>query len=427
VDPSSRSRRWARGALPFVLCALLAPPALGQALAPPEPSAAALVGQAKREYRAQHFEAAARLFERALAAAPRDPATHYNLARSHDRLGDAAQAVRSYRNYLALKPGATDRAKVAARVATLEAGLRRSHGRCTFSSEPPGATIRVGSAEARPLGESPLEIWLPAGPQRVLFQLEGYLETAQDIELRAGATLELRAALQPRPRDATLSLEILPRGARIYVDDTLRGSAPLGEPLRLSPGPHALRVEADGHQSSAEALMLDAGARRTLRLSLTRSAAPSAGEEAPEASPLTPAAGPLAATDAAPPEPQAPAPAPEEPPSQGGPGLASWTLFGLGAVALAAGLLCGRLMLDEESGLQEDRAQPAGLERSSYDERVETAQRYQLAANLSFGVAAASGGAALLVWWLQPEPAATAPLTLRVQPTLSGGSLALSW
>jgi tetratricopeptide (TPR) repeat protein len=73
-------------------------------------------------YEAGRFELSIEHFEAADRLAP-SPALSYNIARAYEKLGDRAQALRAYRDYLRRDPVATNAAQARERVAKLEASL----------------------------------------------------------------------------------------------------------------------------------------------------------------------------------------------------------------------------------------------------------------------------------------------------------------
>jgi hypothetical protein len=59
------------------------------------------------------------------------------------------------------------------------------------------------------------------------------------------------------PSTATVEILVVPE-AELYIDDALRGSA-RKHSVRLEPGPHVLRLKAEGYQDHAATVVLDAG------------------------------------------------------------------------------------------------------------------------------------------------------------------------
>ena len=73
---------------------------------------------------------------------------------------------------------------------------------------------------------------------------------------------------------ATVVIDASPSGARILVDGTEVGIAPMGRPLRLMPGHHDLRVELAGYDGAERPLELQPGDRVEEKLALTPEQAP---------------------------------------------------------------------------------------------------------------------------------------------------------
>jgi Flp pilus assembly protein TadD len=63
-------------------------------------------------------------FERARALRPADPAVHLGLAVSHDRLGQAEDAIEAYQEYLRLLPDTPYADKIRKRISELLASPR---------------------------------------------------------------------------------------------------------------------------------------------------------------------------------------------------------------------------------------------------------------------------------------------------------------
>ncbi|MFO7181299.1 MAG: PEGA domain-containing protein, partial [Pseudomonadota bacterium] len=111
-------------------------------------------------YAAGRYKEAADHFLRADALVP-SAAHSYNAARAHEKLLDAAGALRHYRDYLRRKPNARNGAEVRRRVAALEAELvARGLRQLTVISTPPGATVSI---DELPVGVSPWTGELPPG------------------------------------------------------------------------------------------------------------------------------------------------------------------------------------------------------------------------------------------------------------------------
>lgn len=137
----------------LLCCSLLAGPAAaiaGEPAATVQQQAAALYKQGVGRFKAQDFEAAARLFQQAYDLDP-SPVLLYNLARSAEEMGDAEAAIRHYRAYLQRFESASDRSEVERRIRTIEAFQRQAaKGTVVLTELPVGATLSLNGAPTRP-------------------------------------------------------------------------------------------------------------------------------------------------------------------------------------------------------------------------------------------------------------------------------------
>ena len=107
------------------------------------------------------------------------------------------------------------------------------------------------------------------------------LDAIVHYDLVAGAGDEVAEAQRGAARErilqlelvvATVVLDVRPLGARVVVDETDLGAAPVGRPVRLAPGEHRLRVTHPAHQPLEKKLSLEAGDRleESVQLSAVR-------------------------------------------------------------------------------------------------------------------------------------------------------------
>src|SRR5207248_613612 len=106
----------------LVLLALRAPAARALEVDPDTEIAQQLIAEGAAAYDAHDYPRALARFEAARHMKPL-AAFDYNIARCHDRLGHAAEAVAAYERYVAQKPDAPDSVEVRERIAVLRARL----------------------------------------------------------------------------------------------------------------------------------------------------------------------------------------------------------------------------------------------------------------------------------------------------------------
>lgn len=67
---------------------------------------------------------------------------------------------------------------------------------------------------------------------------------------------------------AEVSFEVVPDGARVYVDDALVGTTPLEKPVRIEMGEHRVRIEKEGFVPFSETRTFDGGSTVSLKAKL---------------------------------------------------------------------------------------------------------------------------------------------------------------
>jgi hypothetical protein len=132
-------------------------------------------------------------------------------------------------------------------------------------SEPEGAEIRVDDPDADPVGKTPWDGTLPAGPYMLILDLEGHQQLIEEIVVekkRKRQTFELELT-----EIATGTIEVVggeaADGATIAVDGNELGTVPAT--LDVAEGPHQVVITKDGYKpferwievSSAEPTEID--------------------------------------------------------------------------------------------------------------------------------------------------------------------------
>ncbi|HZO14916.1 MAG TPA: tetratricopeptide repeat protein [Polyangiaceae bacterium] len=125
-------------------------------------SASELYERGKKLFESGDFRGALQLFKKAYAMDPH-PVLIYNIARSHESLGELEGAIEAFEKYLELDPKAPDRGAVEQRIATLKRQLEErqaleARARQAEKPRPPPKP----EPEPEPEGPSPIP-WIIAG------------------------------------------------------------------------------------------------------------------------------------------------------------------------------------------------------------------------------------------------------------------------
>ncbi|MCA9606719.1 MAG: PEGA domain-containing protein [Myxococcales bacterium] len=225
--------------------------------------------------------------------------------------------------------------------------------------------------------------------------LEQYLRDSPGATDRAETEARL-ASFRARP--AAVAISSTPPGARILVDGRDSGHVTPHE-ISLTAGQHTIQLQLEGHEPTQQTIEAQAATRVRLEMALDAQADPLAttgGDDQPA----------------------------EETPEESGGGGSSdpsagvWVFAGIGAATLVAGTVFGFLALSEQSNFDnEPNADTA--------DRGET---FALVADISFGVAAASVIAAIILYIVERADADSSSSSAMVAPfaTQDGGGLAAS-
>ncbi len=152
--------------------------------------------QGVEAYRDEKYADAVRMFLEADALSP-SAALSYNIARAYEKVGDDAQALRWYRNYVRLNPSAPNLAEVQHFVSALSEGLaRKGIQQVTVLSVPSGTTVAI---DGKALGVTPLTVELRPGKHRASLSLRGFSDAERNFDLPALSAIDLSLALEKAP------------------------------------------------------------------------------------------------------------------------------------------------------------------------------------------------------------------------------------
>ena len=209
---------------------------LGGTAAAQAPDAHYVAGQ--RYFKEGNFEKARDELKASIAARATSNAAIY-LSNVYLKTGELELAKVELGRALKLEPTHKKKEAILALMQSIDL---RSLARLVVQSSPPGAAVRVSSAEGViAQGTTPFDRPLPAGPIKITAAIDGYEDVARDVTLEAGETTKLE--LPMRTKGCDVSLTASPAAARASLD----GAAPVPVPatFRVPAGPHTLVLRAD--------------------------------------------------------------------------------------------------------------------------------------------------------------------------------------
>lgn len=151
-QPIRRSSRWTTTlAVCSLLSAILATSSVRGA-EDPTARARALFLAGKKHYAAERYREAIAAFREANGLKP-SPILDFNIARSHEELGEPASAIEHYERYLRARPKAANRSSVERRIAALRRSLTEKSKGAELADEPGGAA--AGPPDEQPASSRP--------------------------------------------------------------------------------------------------------------------------------------------------------------------------------------------------------------------------------------------------------------------------------
>ena len=137
-------------------------------------------------------------------------------------------------------------------------------GSIKFSSSPAGAKVFCYDLPKRYMGKttSSFERKLPPKTYRFKFQLEGFRPVVRTVELKASQQLDL--AIELTREEGTISLEVEPKHAQLYLD----GSPVEATTIKSSTGLHVLSATCDGFRQKSHQFTVEDGEHLSLKMAL---------------------------------------------------------------------------------------------------------------------------------------------------------------
>ena len=127
-------------------------------------------------------------------------------------------------------------------------------GTIDVQSEPAGAEVTVNGVVR---GVTPLKVSeVPKGRAVVKFHLDGFADEVRDLAINAGDQQTLPVVLKALP--GTMHLSSVPTGARLYVNNEPKGTAPLTL-TEIKPGTYEVRAELEGYGTTSKTVTIANG------------------------------------------------------------------------------------------------------------------------------------------------------------------------
>lgn len=197
----------------------------------------------------------------------KDPQLLANIGLCYERLGEDAQALAHYQQFLKAAPsGHKTRSNVEKQLAKLRQKLRGNKREVNLQSQPGGATVTVDSRE---VGQTPTVVFLDPGRHVIELRLKGYEPLRREILIVKGPALSLDYSLQRLEETGWLTVTCNVPGAEIFLENELIGKTPLRR-KGLKHGRYVVKVSAPGYREMQERVTIEAGRTTMLRASLVK-------------------------------------------------------------------------------------------------------------------------------------------------------------
>jgi hypothetical protein len=226
-----------RRALALALCvALAAAPVAADEPPGVDAQARAHYESAQKLYDEGQYDEAIAEYQEAYRRKPH-PNTIYNIAQAYERLLDYAQSVAWFERYLKeAPPDAPFRTIVANRLRL----LRDLPARVSITSIPERVHAAIiDAAGERVELDTPALFKVPAGRYQIELSQPGWEPETHEIQTEIGQPYFYQYRLKRSM--AQVSIFTRPRGARVFLDDTLRGETPFAGTVEV--GRHRLLLE----------------------------------------------------------------------------------------------------------------------------------------------------------------------------------------
>jgi len=210
-----------------------------------EDRAAAIASKGRDYYQAGRYADAIAEMQRAYGIVQKS-ALIYNIAKSYEKMGEYDKAIAHYRSYLQADPQAPDKQDVVQIIGALEARMRQSLNELSVRSVPAAADVYLDDNKAM-VGQTPIDVRLPAGKHKLVLVKNGFETIERDFEMPDDRSFGISYPLVKVKNYGGLRVDCNVSAAQIFVDGKILGLTPFTQVKLLQQGEHQVTVMRDGY------------------------------------------------------------------------------------------------------------------------------------------------------------------------------------
>ena len=216
----------------------------------PKDRATALAKEGAEFARNAHYAEAASKFQQSVLVFPMTD-VFYNLAYTHEQLGDWKGCVDNYTAYLAGFRGEHDRAdppEIAAVNRSIEKCRETAQPPISITSSPEGAQVALASRD-RVVGTTPFEMKLDPGSYTIFVLKDGFTPVETKVVVQPKQPGKFHFDLRPVVNSGKVRIKANIRDAMIFIDGKNYGITPFEDTPELEVGRHQVVVKRDDYTS----------------------------------------------------------------------------------------------------------------------------------------------------------------------------------
>ncbi len=178
------------------------------------------------------------------------PATIFNMARCYQEMGQYAEAVEYFQQYMEEGDNKKKLKKTEAALAEL---IPKAFGSVEVTCRPAGSKVEIAGVGAGPCPYVKEQV--RAGKWTMVTSATDHTRVRQELTVKPGERSRVSVTLK---RPGRLSVTTDPAGAKVYVDGKLAGDSPL-QKHELPEGEHALGIGLEGFRDAKRKVQVPGG------------------------------------------------------------------------------------------------------------------------------------------------------------------------